>query len=304
MKTLGFLLFRLNLVDRADLFQSPIQGDSDFIRVLSAAATEEFDVTKQGPRSGYKWALREVISQSVDELERPFVAVTFSREVLSRRGPIVTAEGIRHGTSTVSPPSATLVRILIDLRRHICAVEEVPSVVQSHSGWRSCLQDILNSAAWKLGFTSMVHLDPIIPREVVSGRLSSFDRVTRIRVTLRLPNPDLGPSYRRLYDEMQRGGVRELSQDMRNERGLDLEPETLPRSALEMAMSGYRKGKVRVYGYVGEQRADFTVTDDVARIEITDLRSFAEGYAAGTRSSAVKQFAKVLIERIDEAIGR
>lgn len=304
MKTLGFLLFRLNFVDREDLFQAPITADSDFVRVVEAAASQEFDVVRQGRRSGYKWALREPVSDAVDEGQRPFVFVTFSYEVMSRRGPIITPQGIRHGVSTVNPPSATLVRVLIDLRRHIFAVEDVPSVVQTRSGWKSALQTILNTAAWHLNFSSKIDLDPIIPTRVVASQLQSFSRITRLRVNLRIPNPDLGPSYQRLYDEMRRGGVRELSQDMRNEQGLTLAPETLPQSALDMAMSGYRKGKIHVYGYRGDQKDGFTVTDDVARIEIEELRDWVEGYAEGQGSSAVRRFAKALISRIDEGLSR
>lgn len=303
MKSVGFLLYRLNFVDREDLFQTPIANDSDLVKIVERAATEEYDLPKEGRRLAYKWALREAIADRVDGSERTFLFVTFSHQVMSRKGPIVTAGGIEHGTSTVTPPSATLVRILFDLGRHICAVEEVPSVVQIHSGWKSSLQTILSSASWALGYTSKIVLDPVIPEEVVTSRLESFTRVTRLRVTLRIPNPDLGPSYRRLYDEMERGGVRELSQDMRNEQGLSLEAEALPRSALDMALKGYRKGKIRVYGYTGDGRDDFTVSDDVARIEVDELRGFIEGYAAGNRSTAVKRFASLLIERIDESVG-
>jgi|GEM_PF-4846291 len=304
MKTSGFLLFRLNFVDRHDLFQSPIGSDADFIRVVELAATQDFDVAKQGRRSGYRWALRAVTLGSVEAVDRPFIAVTFSYEVTSRRGPIITPDGITQGTSTVSPPSATLVRILIDLKRHIFAIEDVPSIIQPHGGWKTSLQTILDTAAWRLGLTSMIRLDPVIPTEVVASRLKAFERVTRLRVTLRIPNPDLGPSFQRLYDEMKKGSVRELTEDMRNERGLTLAPETLPQAVLDMAMKGYRKGKIHVYGYRDGHKDEFTVTDDVARIEIEELREFIEGYAVGQRSSAVKRFAETIIKRIDEDVNK
>jgi hypothetical protein len=304
MKTSGFLLFRLNFVDREDLFPNPIANDSDFIQVIEEAATEEFDVVRQGRRTSYGWALREVVSDSCDQANRPFIFVTFSYEVMSRKGPIITPGGIAHGTSTLSPPSATLVRILIDLKRHICAVEDVPGVIQSHSGWKTSLQTILSSAAWKLLFKSMIHLTPVVPAETVAVRLKSFEKVTRLRVTLSIPNPDLGPSFQRLYDEMKRGGVRELSQDMRNERGLTVAPDTLPQAALDMAMTGYRKGKIRLYGYKDGRKDNFTVADDVARIEIGEEQDLTEVHDADQRSSAVKRFAKAIIERIDESLSR
>lgn len=150
----------------------------------------------------------------------------------------------------------------------------------------------------------MIRLDPVIPAEVVTNRLKSFDRVTRLRVTLRIPNPDLGPSFKRLYDEMVQGDVRELSEDMRNERGLKLEPNTLPQAALDMAIQGYRKGRIHVYGYRDREKADFTITDEIARVEIAELQDFIEGYAAGQRSPAVKRFAETIMQRIEENIRR
>lgn len=304
MKTSGFLLYRLNFVDRIDLFQRPISTEQDFIKVVELAATQEFDVAKQGTRSGYKWALRAVTVGSIEEEDRQFVAVTFSCEVTSRRGPIITADGITQGTSTYSPPPATLVQILIDVKRHILAIESVPSVIQTRAGWKRSLETILSTAAWKLEFTSQIRLDPVVPEEVVMSRLKSFERVTRLRVTLSIPNPDLGPSYQRLYDEMKEGGIRELTEDMRNERGLNLAPETLPQAALDMALNGYKKGKIHISGYRNGQRDDFTLADDVARIEVEQVRDFVEGYAAGQPSSAVKRFAQAIIKKIDEDMAR
>lgn len=294
-----FLLYRLNLTDREDLFQNPIPNDGELIRVVEGAASEEFDLPRQGRRSGYKWALRNADSGALEDGRR-FVYVMFSREVASRRGPIITRDGISQGTSMVSPPSATLVQILIDLRKHIVAIEDVPSVIQAHTGWKTSLQTILSSAAWHLGFTSMARFDPIAPKEAVEGRLQSFDKITRLRVTLSIPNPDLGPGFQSLYEEMRRGGVRELAQDMRNERGLNIQPETLPRAAIDMAVTGYRKGKIRFYGVRGGQREDFTVADDVSRIQIEEMRGFAEGYVAGRTNAETKRFASAIIQKIDD----
>jgi hypothetical protein len=103
---------------------------------------------------------------------------------------------------------------------------------------------------------------------------------------------------------MKQGGVRELSQDMRNERGLTVAADTLPQAVLDMAMNGYRKGKIHLYGYRDGHKDEFTVADDVARIDIEGLHDFVEGYAAGSNSSAVKRFAKAIIERIDESVNR
>jgi hypothetical protein len=103
---------------------------------------------------------------------------------------------------------------------------------------------------------------------------------------------------------MVQGGVRELSEDMRNERGLKLQPDTLPQSVLDMAIHGYRKGRIHIYGYKGQDKGDFTITDEIARVEIGELQDYIEGYAAGQRSVAVKRFAELIIQRIDESMRR
>jgi hypothetical protein len=71
-----------------------------------------------------------------------------------------------------------------------------------------------------------------------------------------------------------------------------------------MAMKGYRKGKIHVYGVKNGAKEEFTVADDVARIEIEELRDFIDGYAAGNRSTAVQRFAQALIRRIDESVSK
>lgn len=304
MKTQKFLLFRLNLVDREMLFENRITDDLTLFRVIESATDEQFDVDKRGPRTSYKWALREATFGAVEQLERPFISVTFSCGVMSRKGPIVTPRGIVQGTSSLNPPAATLVLILIDLKRHICAVENVPSVMSGQPGWKGLLQTILASAAWKLGFTSMIHLEPIAPEETVEIALKSWDRITRLRVALRIPNPDLGPSYRHLYEEMKRSGVREIYQDMRNESGLTLESDTLPQASIDMSLKGYRGGPLRLNGYKNGRKDELTVDDEVASIEVDSLQSFIEGYAAGQKSAAVKAFARTLIDRIEENVGR
>jgi hypothetical protein len=291
-------------VDREDLFQRPVSRDDDLIRIVEAAASEQFDVPQQGPRRGYKWALRNVVADFLDEeSDRRFINVTFSREIASHRGPIITSDGIIQGTSTLNPPAATLVRILIDLKRHIFAIEDVPSVIQAHTGWKAKLQSILATAAWHMGFSSLFRLDPVAPKDTVEMSLRSFEKLTRLRVTLSIPNPDLGPSFQRLYDEMKKGGVRELAQDMRNERGLNIGPDTLPRAAIDMGLTGYRKGKIRFYGLKENKKEEFVVADDVSRIQIEEVRGYINGYVAASPNAGVKQFGRNIVQQIDGCLG-
>jgi len=160
----------------------------------------------------------------------------------------------------------------------------------------------LNSAAHGLSYTSLVDLEPIAPRQIVEERLRSFDRITRLRLTLRIPNPDLMPEFKKLFDELEESGIRELTEDMRSERGLKMEANSIPRMSIDMAMNGYRKGSVHVYGQRNGKAERFTIADDVARIDLRDLRSYAEGMEAAADKKGEKRLLKAIIERIDETL--
>ena len=171
--------------------------------------------------------------------------------------------------------------------------------------WKKKLESILSYAAHWQKFTSFVQLDPIAPRPFVESELRKFDRITRLRVTLRIPNPDLSETYRRLYEEMQRGGVREFTEDMRSTKGLDLTGQSLPGASLDMALNGYRSGAIRIDGFVGDEFRPLKIDAEVARIEISGIeriRAYTEGLEDGTSSDEVGRTAAMVIEKIDETL--
>jgi hypothetical protein len=298
-----FRLYRLNFVDREQLFDKPLVADSDVVAVVRAAADQRHDVNRRRTRHGYRWSIRDIVSDTIEESNRPYIAGIFSHETTYRTGPIVRPEGVTYGTSEINPPMAAPVRFFIDLARHIIAFEDVASVMQQKTGWQAIFELILSHASHDLGFTSRVDLEPIAPRQVIEQRIGMFERITRIRLTLRIPNPDLGPTFKKLYDEMKESNIRELTEDMRGERGLEMGPNSIPRMAIDMALNGYRKGNVRVYGRRNGGRDEFTIADDVARLDLRDLRNYAEGMEFASGKAAEKRLLRSIIERIDETLG-
>jgi hypothetical protein len=91
---------------------------------------------------------------------------------------------------------------------------------------------------------------------------------------------------------------------MRSEQGLNINGETLPRATIDMAMRGYRNGKIRFYGFRDNKSDEFTVADDVARIQIEEVRDFIEGYVAGRTNREVERFARAITQKIDESVNR
>jgi hypothetical protein len=196
---------------------------------------------------------------------------------------------------------ASPVRFYVDLTRHIVAIEDIPSIMQQ-TGWQKVFQLILNSAAHALSYTSRVDIEPIAPRQIVEERLRSFDRITRLRLTLRIPNPDLMPEFKKLFDELEESGIRELTEDMRSERGLKMDANSIPRMSIDMAMNGYRKGSVHVYGQRNGRAERFTIADDVARVDLRDLRNYVEGMEAAADKRGEKRLLNAIIGRIDETL--
>jgi hypothetical protein len=295
-----FRLYRLNLVDRINLFEKPVRSDQEIFEIVSASSTPTFDSKGEGSRSGWNWSLRNATLGHVEQ--RTYISALFSHETTWKYGTAVRPEGVVRGRSEMTPPLASTAQVLFDLKRHIVAVEDLPAITQARSGWKSKLELILNTAAHHLSFTSRLVLDEIAPRHVLEQGLENFQRVTRVRVTLRIPNPDLTPFYKKLYEEMKDANVRELTQDIRSESGLDLAVKKLPRMALDMAVNGYREGTIRIYGYRNgkKEKEKLTIGQDAARIA---LQEFVHGYEAGNSTAAVNKMARALQEEIDRVLG-
>src|ERR1039458_6560525 len=299
-----FRLYRINFVDREHLFDKPVVTDADILSVFTAAANQRHDVSRSRKRHGFRWSIRDIVSDKIYEIDRAYISGSFSHETTYRTGPIVQPEGVTYGTSEISPPMAIPVRFFIDLARHIIAFEDVPSIMQQKTGWQNAFQLILSSAAHNSGFTSRVNLEPIAPQQLIEQQISTFESVTRLRLTLRIPNPDLGPTFKKLFDEMKERGIRELTEDMRSERGLAMEPNSIPRMSINMAISGYRKGNVQVYGRRNGRQDKFTIEDDIARIDLRELRSYVEGMEVVSSKASERKLLAAIISRIDETLGR
>jgi len=304
MKDPEFLLYRLNFVDRETLFHNPVRSNEDLVRVLLEAISERSDFPQHSYRSRWKWSLRDLRVGSTIAKDRNFVVLTFAHETISRSGKIVSPSGVSLGTSAFSPPLAQTADVIIDMDRHIVAIEDVASIMQQHRKWLQAMETILGQAAHWAAFSSMVRLVPIPPREAVYAKIRRLTRVTRIQTTLAVPNPDLNPLFAELYEAMQRGGIRDLTQDMRSERGLNMEKGTLPSATLEMALDGYRNGNIHLRGYTADNRPEkFTIRDDVARIE--NLRGYTEAVRDLSSTKGVpSRAAGMILDKIDEMFPR
>ena len=301
-RPLFFDIYRLNIVDLGMLpfMGAVVRSDGDVIRVLANATDNRFDRTLETARATYKWSLREFTQYELERtgLPRPVVGVTLARSIMTQRGQTVTDSSIEDASSELSPPSAETIHILFDMARHL-AVVEYNSTMMRNQLWRVALHEILDASARSLEFQSVLRLEPV-PREAeILTAFRSFDRLTRLRVRLRIPNPELDRRTERLRRELVAAEIREYTQDMKNPRGLSTDEGNLPFATAAMAQAGYKDGEVVLNGYRLNKLITVRTGKRAARFRIERLKDFVRGMAATAKSKETQNAVASILEEVD-----
>jgi len=277
-----------------------VRSDGDVIRVLANATDNRFDRTLETARATYKWSLREFTQYELERtgLPRPVVGVTLARSIMTQRGQTVTDSSIEDASSELSPPSAETIHILFDMARHL-AVVEYNSTMMRNQLWRVALHEILDASARSLEFQSVLRLEPV-PREAeILTAFRSFDRLTRLRVRLRIPNPELDRRTERLRRELVAAEIREYTQDMKNPRGLSTDEGNLPFATAAMAQAGYKDGEVVLNGNRLNKLITVRTGKRAARFRIERLKDFVRGMAATAKSKETQNAVASILEEVD-----
>ncbi|WP_200232200.1 hypothetical protein [Rubrivivax gelatinosus] len=297
----SFDLYRLNIEDANDLFSQSqlkrLRRDEDIAAVLEKATEPEQDQIQRTRSAVFEWGVREFRDLVKAHPERPLLHVVLARSVLERDGDIVTDQGMTTGTSSLNPPLASTAVCLFDLRRHLVAVEHTAQLAPT--AWRDFLQRILATAANRLEFYSSIELEPIPEQNGIIGLFLSFERLTRMRLTLRIPNPELSRYTKLLYEELSRSGIRELTQDMKNPNGLSKKEEALPFAAAVLAEQGYKKGDVQFEGLRNGGFEQATSGSSAARGNVRGLRDYVRGMHANAKSKETQRVLAAIAAEID-----
>jgi hypothetical protein len=272
----SFDLYRLNIEDSDDLFTQShlkrLRRDQDIAAVLEKATEPEQDQLQKTRTAEFKWGVREFRNMENESPTRPLLHLVLARSVLARDGEIVTDQGMTTGTSSLNPPLASTAVCLFDLRRHLVAVEHTAQLAPT--AWKDFFERILSTAANRLEFWSSIVLEPIPEKNGIVGLFLSFERLTRMRVALRIPNPELNRYTRLLYEELKRSGIREFTQDMKNPNGLSQKVEALPYASAVLAEQGYKKGDVQFEGLRNGAFEQATSGSSAARGIVRGLREY------------------------------
>lgn len=228
---------------------------------------------------------------------RELIHFILARSVLEKDGMSVTDEGLTNSTSISSPPLASTAVCLIDLSRHLVAIEHTGDL--SHTAWMDFLHKIISDTAAALRWWSTIELVPIPAHNNIVELLVSFQRVTRMKVTLRIPNPELNRYTRMVYDDLERSGIREFTQDMKSPDGLARTENSRPLASAILAEQGYRKGDVTIEGVRNDQFEIAQSGEEATRGVVKGLRDFVRGLSSTVKSKEAKAAVAAIFAEID-----
>lgn len=299
-RPLIFETYRINVVDDEPTLFTPsnvryIRSDEDIKNILKSATDSRFDLTAEAGRNTFIWSLREFVEY---DLERPVVGVTLARSVIARAGQTVTEHSIEDALSAFSPPAADTAHLFFYLQRHLVAVE-YNSAMMATQQWRSSLHTILDQSARALQYMSSIHLEPVPRGEEVLSAFRSFTRLTRLRVRLRIPNPELDRRTEKLRRQMLEGNISDYTQDMRNPKGLSKEEGAMPFATVAMAQAGYKEGEVILTGYREGKLRTVRTGKRAARGRLDGLKDFLRGIAVNVKAKETQTVVAAIIDEVD-----
>ena len=296
-----FELYRLNIVDTDPLFpdfNQAIRSDDQILAVLEKATEPDFDFTEETKKAEYKWSLRQFTDYGQTHNRQKIASVVLAKSTLKKDGNIVTDEGIISGTSDAYPPLANMMILFFDMDRHLVAAEHHGELSQSKK-WKTNLSKILLNAAYKLQFASSLLFEEVPERHEILKLFKSFERLVRLRVNLRVPNPELSRYTKSLYADLENGGIREYLQDMKNPGGLSKDEKARPYASVALAEEGYKDGEVLFEGIKDGKFTSVKSSEEAARGKLEILKDFVRGIATNARTKETKTVLSAITAEID-----
>jgi hypothetical protein len=296
-----FEVYRLNVFEDDELYfpfmGKNIRTDSEILSVIYRATESRFDQDSVIGRSNLRWIVRE-FEEYAETLEQGIVSITLGRSILTHSGQTVTETKFEAALTQMSPPSSDTIHIFFYMKRHLVIVE-YNSTLLSTQLWRTSLHKILDMAAISLELNPGIRLEPVPREKEILHEFKSFERITRLRVKLRIPNPELDRKTEQLRQEMIRSEIRELTQDMKNPNGLSKNEGALPYATAAMAQAGYKDGEVIMSGFRDGRKITSRTGNRAARGRVERLRDFVRGISVSARTQETKDALNRILEEVD-----
>jgi len=300
-KKFNFDLYRLNIVDDTHLFTLPgtkrLRQNDDIINAIDNANAPIYDIEQKTRTAVYKWSLRDFAQYPLIDKSRKFVSTVLARSVLEKEGLIVTDDGFIQGSSAGTPPLASTMIIFFDMERHLVVVEHSGEL--SQTAWFDFITKILKASCHDLDIASYIELEPIPEAYNITSLFESFEQITRLKATLRIPNPELTRYTQSLFDDLKDSGVRVYTQDMKNPNGLSKQKDARPYATVAISQQGYKEGEVLIEGFREGEFEKVTSGSDATRGSISVLKDFVRGIQANSKAKETKNVLREIAKEID-----
>jgi hypothetical protein len=193
---------------------------------------------------------------------------------------------------------ASTMMLFFDMQRHLVAVEYHGELSQNKK-WKKAFSKIVVNAANAMHMSSSLILEEVPEKHEIIKLFKSFDRLTRLKVYLRLPNPELSRYTKALYEDLQNGGIREYLQDMKNPSGLSKKEQTRPFASVALAEEGYKSGEVLFEGLKEGRFTKVKSSEEAARGTLEILKDYVRGIAANAKAKETRHVLSAITDEID-----
>lgn len=283
----NFMAYRLIKSTEEDLWSmmraNDLTNDDDILTFWEHACSSEYDVIHETEKNKYKWSFRKGTSLTDENDNRLLDVYILGKSLLEKDAMVVDETGFHEDRTYSQPAPAETMELIIFWKRHIVLVENRSQMVTGET-WLKHYNEIMDQIAEKMEYKKIPQLENIPPEKSIISIFSRLPKVTRIKLHLELPNPDMSRLTKHLKEKLEEDQIQELKQDMFNPNGMSKKEEGLPFSSLALAELGYKKGSVLIEGEDEEGPQRYETGKDTAKGSLVGFKNFIRGLRVNART--------------------
>lgn len=283
----NFMAYRLIKSTEEDLWsisrEKDLLTDDDIVTFWENACHSQYDVTHSTEKNKYKWSFRKGTSVTDDNDHRLIDIYILGKSLLEKDAMVVDETGFHQDRSYSQPAPADTMTLLVFWKRHIVLVENRSQMITGET-WLKHYSEIMIRVAEKMDYKKMPQLENIPPEKSIVSIFYNLLKVTRIKLHLELPNPDMSRLTKQLKEKLEEDQIQELKQDMYNPNGMSKKETGLPFASLALAELGYKKGPVTIEGEDEEGPKRYETGKDTAKGSLIGFKNFIKGLRINART--------------------
>jgi len=284
----NFMAYRLIKSTEENLWSmmcaNDLTNDDDILTFWDYACSSEYDVIHVTEKNKYKWSFRKGTSLVDNNEDKILDVYILGKSLLEKDAMVVDENGFHEDRTYSQPAPAETMELLVFWKRHIVLVENRSQMVTGET-WLKHYNEIMVQVSEKMDYKKMPQLENIPPEKSIISIFSKLQRVTRIKLHLELPNPDMSRLTKQLKEKLEEDQIQELKQDMFNPNGMSKKEEGLPFSSLALAELGYKKGPVLIEGEDEKGPKRYEIGKDIAKGSLVGFKSFIRGLRVNARTN-------------------